>query len=69
MPVEGLPNRCLYDCLAAHVEILGGSIQFFEHGGRDVHIYTLNRLDHAAQALEKARDVLPLVGKLCDRLG
>src|ERR1700704_2543038 len=46
--VQSLPDERLDDCLAANIELLGGSIQFLQHGCREVHVNALNRLNHAA---------------------
>jgi len=44
--------------LAAYVEFLSSFIEFFQHAGGEVHIYTLNGLNHATRAGEKMGNFL-----------
>jgi hypothetical protein len=67
--IEGLPDERLDYGLTAHVQVLRGLIQFLQHAGSDIHIHALNRLDHAALALEEMRNVLALIGQSRNRLG
>src|ERR1700674_3117666 len=60
MLIKSLPDKRLDHGLAAHVEILSGAIQFFQHSRGQVYINALNRLDHPPLALKEARNVLPL---------
>jgi hypothetical protein len=62
MLVESLPNQRFDDGLPAYVEFPSGSVQFFQHGRGEVHIHSLNRLNHAAMALKETRNVLPSIG-------
>jgi hypothetical protein len=63
MLIESLPDQRLYDGLAAHVEVPGRFIEFLQHAGRDVDVHALNRLNHAALALEKTGKVFALIGQ------
>jgi hypothetical protein len=67
--IESLPDQRLDDRLAAHVEVLGSLIQLLQHAGRNVHVNALNRLNHAAFALEEMGNVLALIGETRDRIG
>jgi len=61
MLIESLADQRLDDRLAAHIEVVSSPIQFLQHAGSDVDVNTLNRLNHAALALEEMRNVLALV--------
>src|SRR5207248_6869465 len=69
MLIESLPDECLYDGLTAYVKILSGPVQFLQHGRGEIHVDALDRVNHSALALEETRDVLPLIGQPCDRVG
>lgn len=60
--IESLPNQGLDDRLAAHVEVLSRLIQFLQHAGSDIHVNALNRLNHAASALEEVGNIFALIG-------
>ena len=60
--IESLPYQRLDYGLAAHVQIPSGSIQFFQHGRCEVHIYTLDRLNHSALTFEETRYIFPSIG-------
>ena len=63
MPIERLSNQCLDYGLAAHVQIPRGIIQFLQHRRSQVHVHTLNRLNHAALTFEEPRNVLTFFGQ------
>jgi hypothetical protein len=60
--IESLSDERLDYGLAAHVEVLSGLVQFFQHAGGDVDVDTLNGLNHAAFAFEKPGNVLARIG-------
>ena len=60
--IESLPDQGLDDGLAAHVKVSSGPVQFLQHCRSQIHVDALDRLNHAALALEETRDVLPLIG-------
>jgi hypothetical protein len=60
--IKSLSDQCLDYRLTAHVQVLSGLIQFFQHPGSDVHVHALNRLNHPALALEEPGNVLSLIG-------
>src|SRR5437867_4107096 len=60
--VESLTDQRLDDGLTAHVKVLSSLIQFLQHAGCEIHIHALNRLNHAALALEETGNVLALIG-------
>jgi hypothetical protein len=60
--IQALPDQRLDNGLSAHIEFLGGSVQFLQHGRSDVHVDPLNRLNHAALTFKETGDVLPLIG-------
>src|SRR5450759_5304610 len=62
MLIESLPDQCLDDRLTAHIEVLSSLIQFLQHAGSDVYVHALNRLNHAALALEEMGNFLAAVG-------
>src|ERR1019366_5447632 len=67
--IESLPDQRLDDGLTAHVKVLSSLIQFLQHAGGNVHIDALNRLNHAALALEETGNVLALIGQPRNRIG
>ena len=67
--VERLPYQGLNNRLAAYVQFLRSMIQLFQHTGRDIHIYALNGLNHAALTLEEAGNVLALISQPCNGIG
>lgn len=67
--IERLPDQSFDDGLAAHVEVLSGLVQFFQHAARDVYIHSLQGLHHATLAFEKTGDVFTLIGQPGDRIG
>jgi hypothetical protein len=67
--IERLPNQRFDNRLTADVQVLRSSVQFFQHGGRHVHVNPLNRLHHAALALEKMRYVFVLIRLVRDGVG
>lgn len=64
--VQPLANQGLDDRLPAHVEILGGALELFEHGGRKIHVDALDGLSHFAGIGEKARNILAAVRHASD---
>jgi len=62
MLIQALPDQRLDDGLTADVELRGSAIQFFQHGSGEVHVDTLNRLNHTALTPEETGDVPPLIG-------
>src|ERR1035441_4449687 len=69
MLVEALPDQRLNNRLAAHIEVASGPIQFLQHAGGDIYVDPLNRLNHAALALEKTGNVFTPIGQPCNGLG
>src|SRR5260370_9004939 len=71
--VQSLANQCLDDRLPADIEIPGGALEFFQHGGAKIHVHTLDGFSHLAGVGEKARNVLAVIrhpsdGFVSDRL-
>jgi hypothetical protein len=69
MLIESLPDQRFDDGLTAHIQVPSGFVQFLQHVGGKVDIHALNRLDHAAFTLEKARDILAPISHLSDLFG
>ena len=69
LPVQTLANQRLDHSLAADVQLLCGSVQLFQHGGRKIDIYALNRLHHLSGIREKTRNILSSFRKAGNRLG
>ena len=67
--VQSLADQGFDDRLPADVEFLGEAFQFFEHGGGEINIYTLDRFHHAAGIGEEARDILAAVRHAGDGFG
>ena len=59
--VESLAHQGLDDRLPADVEILGGALELFEHGGGKVHVHALDGFPHFAGIGEEARNILAVV--------
>jgi len=67
--VQSLADQGLDDRLPADVEFLGEAFQFFEHGGGEINIHTLDWLHHAAGIGEEARNILAVVRHAGDGFG
>jgi hypothetical protein len=67
--VQSLANQCLDDGLPANVEIPGGALEFFQHGGAKIHVHALDRFSHLAGVGEKARNILSPVRHPGDGFG
>ena len=66
MLIESLSDQRFDNSLPAHVQILRGPVQFLQHAGSNIDVHSLNRLNHAAFALEEWRDALSLVSHFRD---
>ena len=67
--VQPLANQGLDDRLPAHVEIFGGALELFQHGGRKIHVDALDGLSHFTKIGEKARNILAVVRHPSDGFG
>ena len=67
--IECLPDEDFDDGLSADVKLSGGVIEFIQHILCEVYIDALNRRHHSTCVTKVARNVLPSLSALCDRVG
>ena len=67
--VQSLADQGFDDRLPADVQFLGEAFQFFEHGGGEINIHTLDWFHHAAGIGEEARNILAVVRHAGDGFG
>ena len=64
--VERLADERFDHSLATDVQLLRGPVQFFQHAGREIDVYSLNRGHHPAVVGEEAGYVFAQIGEACD---
>ena len=67
--IQSLPHQRFDNRLPADVEVLGGFVELIQHGGSEIHVHTLDGLNHTALASEITGHVLSLFGQSCNRIG